>query len=97
MVLDAPREAVERFDCSAGREHEVNAPIVTPCHGAPLLILTQSEGRAYMQTDVPSEIICTAEGCYNSWSAEGEPDSYNKPGDAPLVTDPTVPQEGNTT
>lgn len=50
-----------------------------------------------MQTDVPSEIICTAEGCYNSWSAEGEPDSYNKPGDAPLVTDPTVPQEGNTT
>lgn len=54
-------------------------PIVTPCHGAPLLILTTPEGRAYLQTEVPSEILCTAEGCYNSWSAKGEPDEYNRP------------------
>lgn len=54
--------------------------IVTPCHGAPLLILTTFEGQAYMQREVPSEIMCTAEGCFNSWSAAGEPESFNKPG-----------------
>ena len=52
--------------------------IVTPCHGEPLLILTTPEGLAYMQSDVPSEIICTAEGCYNSWSAMGIADKWNK-------------------
>ena len=54
-------------------------PIVPPCHDAPLLILTTLEGRAYLQSEVPSEILCTAEGCYNSWSAKGEPDEYNRP------------------
>lgn len=62
----------------------MSEPIVTPCHGAPLMILTQPEGRAYMQNDVPSEILCTADGCFNSWSAKGEPDPFNK-----AVTQPT--------
>jgi len=55
-------------------------PLLTPCHGAPLLILTTPEGPAYLQNDVPSEILCTADGCYNSWSATGEPDEYNQAG-----------------
>ncbi len=52
--------------------------IVTPCHNMPVLILTVPEGRPYMTSDVPDEIICTAEGCYNSWSANGVADSFNK-------------------
>ena len=52
--------------------------IVTPCHGVPLLVLTVSDGRSYLASDVPDEIICSAEGCYNSWSADGTADPYNK-------------------
>lgn len=52
--------------------------IVTPCHGAPLLILTRLEGRSYMQYEVPDEIMCTAEGCYNSWDAAGLSDGFYK-------------------
>lgn len=52
--------------------------IVTPCHGMPLVVLTSYEGLAYMQERVPSEIVCTAGGCFNSWSAGGVADEYNK-------------------
>lgn len=45
--------------------------IVTPCHGVPLRILTSFEGYGHLQTEVPSEIICMAEGCTNSWEADG--------------------------
>lgn len=50
--------------------------IVTPCHGAPLIVLTTPEGPAYMQSDVPSEIVCSADDCYNSWDAEGVSDGW---------------------
>lgn len=44
--------------------------ITTPCHGEPLLVLTTYEG-GYMGQDIPDEIICRAEGCFNSWNADG--------------------------
>lgn len=55
------------------------ADIVTPCHGEPLLILTTTEGSGHLAQDVPNEIMCRAEGCFNSWSAEGVAAEYNKP------------------
>lgn len=45
--------------------------IFTPCHGKPLSIYTSYEGPAYMQSEVPSEIVCDADGCYNSWKPDG--------------------------
>lgn len=52
--------------------------ITSPCHGSPLLILTTSEGPSYMQSNVPSEILCKEAGCFNSWNAEGVADPWNK-------------------
>ena len=52
--------------------------IVTPCCGKPLLVLTEPYGSAYMQTEVPSEIVCTAEGCYNSWAPDGVASEWNE-------------------
>lgn len=52
--------------------------IVTPCHGVPLLVLTTMEGSGHLTRDVPDEIVCSADGCYNSWSADGTSDPYNK-------------------
>lgn len=52
--------------------------IVTPCCGKPLLVLTESEGPAYLQYDKPSEICCTGEKCYNSWDATGVADGYGR-------------------
>lgn len=51
--------------------------IVTPCHGRPLIVLTTYSG-GYLGSDVPHEIICDAEGCYNTWQADGTSDEYNK-------------------
>lgn len=44
--------------------------ITTPCHGVPLLVLTAYSG-GYMGRDEPDEIVCMAEGCHNSWNADG--------------------------
>ena len=44
--------------------------IVTPCHGAPLVIHTSYTG-GYMGTDEPSEIECSYDGCHNAWTPEG--------------------------
>lgn len=66
-------------DVSSEQDECADAPIVTPCHDAPLIVLTQLEGPAYMQSDVPSEIMCSADGCFNSWSASGVAEPYNKP------------------
>ena len=66
-------------DVSSEQEERADAPIVTPCHDAPLIVRTHSEGRAYMQSDVPSEIRCSADGCFNSWSPSGVAEPYNKP------------------
>lgn len=52
--------------------------IVTPCCGAPLLITTTSEGSAYLQYEVPSEILCMGDKCYNSWLPSGKSDDYNR-------------------
>ncbi|NLA65112.1 MAG: hypothetical protein GX862_04150 [Leucobacter sp.] len=52
--------------------------IVTPCCGTPLIILTRREGPAYLQYEVPDEIMCNGEKCYNTWNAKGEADEYNK-------------------
>lgn len=52
--------------------------IVTPCCGMPLLVLTESEGPAYLQYDKPSEICCTGEKCYNSWDATGVADGSGR-------------------
>ena len=51
--------------------------IVTPCHGMPLIVLTTYTG-SYVGSEVPSEIICSAEGCYNTWEADGTTDEYNR-------------------
>lgn len=51
--------------------------IVTPCHGVPLCILTTYSG-GYTGSDVPSEIYCSADGCYNTWQPDGTSDKYNK-------------------
>lgn len=51
--------------------------IVTPCHGMPLMVLTTYTG-GYTGQDVPNEIVCNAEGCYNSWEADGASSPYNK-------------------
>lgn len=57
----------------------MNVPdIVTPCCGMPLLVLTESEGPAYLQYEKPSEICCTGEKCYNSWDATGVADGYGR-------------------
>lgn len=44
--------------------------ITTPCHGIPLLVLTAYSG-GYMGRYEPDEIVCMAEGCLNSWNADG--------------------------
>lgn len=58
--------------------------IVTPCHGAPFYILTTYIG-GYLGSDVPSEICCSADGCYNTWQPDGTSDEYNK---MPVEPDP---------
>lgn len=50
--------------------------LVSPCHGAKLAVYTRMEGPAYMQSDVPSEIVCTATGCNNSWNPDGTVDYW---------------------
>lgn len=52
--------------------------ITTPCHNAPFFITTRPEGPAYMESDVPDEIFCDADGCFNSWNADGTSDGYYK-------------------
>lgn len=52
--------------------------LVTPCHGRPFTILTRTEGSGHLTTDVPDEILCPADGCFNSWDANGVADEYNK-------------------
>ncbi|MBN9214721.1 MAG: hypothetical protein J0J04_07895 [Microbacterium sp.] len=59
-----------------------SAGITTPCHGEPLLILTTTEGSGHLAQDVPSEIMCSADGCFNSWSATGVAEPWNKPAGA---------------
>lgn len=51
--------------------------IVTPCHGAPLIVLTTYSG-GYLGSDIPNEIICPVDGCFNSWDATGVTDEYNR-------------------
>lgn len=67
-------------------ENKDSAPapvsIVTPCHGSPLVVLTTYQG-SYTGSDVPSEIVCGADGCFNSWSADGTADLYNKTKETP--------------
>lgn len=58
--------------------------IVTPCCGKPLLVLTTYTG-GYTGQDVPSEIMCTAEGCYNTWEPDGTSDKYNKMPETPAT------------
>lgn len=50
--------------------------IVTPCHGEPLQIYTVYEG-GYLGSDVPDEINCPADKCYNSWNRYGVAETYN--------------------
>lgn len=46
--------------------------IFTPCHGVPLTIYTAATGGSgYMTYEEPSEIVCSASGCYNSWNPDG--------------------------
>lgn len=52
--------------------------IVTPCCGMPLLVLTRLEGRSYMQYEVPDEICCMGENCYNAWDAKGVADGCGR-------------------
>ena len=51
--------------------------LYSPCHNAPLKVLTAYEG-GWMGRDVPYEIICTHFECFNYWSAEGESNEYNQ-------------------
>jgi hypothetical protein len=51
--------------------------IVTPCHGAPILMTTTYTG-GYMGVDEISEIECSHGGCNNSWNPEGVADQWNK-------------------
>ena len=60
----------------------MSGDIVTPCHGAPLLIITAYTG-GYMGMDVPSEIMCSHDGCLNSWTPLGIADEWNKPAEHP--------------
>lgn len=56
-----------------------NRNVVSPCHGVAMWVSTRSEGRQYLQYEVPDEFNCSAEGCYNTWDAEtGIADPYNK-------------------
>lgn len=51
--------------------------LVTPCHGAPLSVYTSSTGGSGYQTyEEPSEIVCTAPGCVNSWNPDGTVDFW---------------------
>lgn len=52
--------------------------IVTPCCGETLIILTREEGLAYISEQVPDEIMCSGETCFNSWDETGVADKYNK-------------------
>ena len=46
--------------------------IVTPCHGMPLTIYTaETGGNGYATWKEVSEIVCSAEGCYNEWNPDG--------------------------
>lgn len=51
--------------------------IVTPCCGAELVIITRDDGRGYMSSDVPDEILCGAEKCYNTWDPKGRSDDHH--------------------
>lgn len=62
--------------------------IVTPCHGKPLIVVTNFSG-GYMGSDVPSEIFCPEPTCMNTWSPAGVSDEWNR------STENTV--EANTT
>ena len=46
-------------------------PITTPCHNEPLIVITTPTGPSYLEQDTPDEILCPAEGCSNSWNADG--------------------------
>lgn len=52
--------------------------ILTPCCGGRLIILTRSEGPAYLTFEVPDEIICTGSGCGNSWDENGVASEWNE-------------------
>lgn len=50
---------------------DMTAPnITTPCHGAPLIVLTEYQGHGVGER--PSEIMCGADGCSNTWDAQGD-------------------------
>lgn len=67
-----PSRAEERTKQVSGLEN-----IVTPCCGTPLEITTTTVGYGHMATEVPDEIYCTGEKCYNFWNRYGEADKYN--------------------
>lgn len=47
--------------------------IVTPCHGAELGIDTRYDSLGPGQgQDIPDEIYCWADGCYNAWKPNGK-------------------------
>ena len=45
--------------------------ISTTCCNAELIILTVDEGSRFNLSAVADEILCSAEGCNNSWNAKG--------------------------
>lgn len=45
--------------------------LVTPCHGVPLSIYTRHESSSYYGQDVVDEVVCSADGCHNSWNPDG--------------------------
>lgn len=56
--------------------------ITTPCHGAPLRVLTVTSGRGITSVEIPDEIICEHPGCTNTWDAHGVAGPGNKDGAA---------------
>lgn len=53
--------------------------LLTPCHNAPLIVTTVDEGGGYYSQVVPDTIYCAADGCSNSWNADGTVDYYKSP------------------
>jgi len=74
-----PAEARQLADDLYAATGGKSGDIVTPCHRAKVYVTTRSEGLAYMQSDVPDEILCSAPACYNSWDANGVADEWNTP------------------
>ena len=45
--------------------------ISTTCCNAELIVLTVDEGSRFSSTTVADEILCSSQGCNNSWNAKG--------------------------